>query len=146
MFNVKSASGSLSQIALRIGIGSLVTAILLALCEGYLRGPLGLGDHERSFTAAAWIAMAANYCYSLRNIAESVIEAAAIVFIGAKFLEVRSVLNVGFDKIDADKVTINGPDDSNIVWIGRRYDTKLEAQSVVAALESRLRDGAGAAE
>jgi hypothetical protein len=141
MFNARIASGSLSQTSLRVGVASLVSAIVLALCEGHLRGPGGLNDNVRSFEAVAWISMAASCCYSLRNVAEIVTEAAAIVFIGAKFLEVRGTLSVGFDKLDSDKVTITGPDDNNIVWIGRRYRTRLEAESVAVTLASQLHDG-----
>ena len=79
-----------------------------------------------------------------RYVFEQVIYAATIFFVGAKFLETRTILTIGFDKADAKKMSVRGPDENNIVWIGHRYASKLEAEAISATIAERLRQGAGA--
>jgi hypothetical protein len=69
---------------------------------------------------------------------EQGIYAAVILFVGAKFVETRTILTIGFDKLDASKMLVKGPDEDR-VWIGRRYGTKIEAQVVAEALAGRLK-------
>jgi hypothetical protein len=139
----KSLRGSepLSSLALNVAIFSLVFAVLCGIGEGYVRGILAYSIADsRTFTPGA-VSMLASWCFSFRNIAENVLYAAALVFAAAKFLEGRTLLTVGFEKLDADKISIREPDENNIVWIGQRYGTKLEADSVFATLENRLQEG-----
>jgi len=84
------------------------------------------------------------WCADFRYLFEQLIYAGAIVFIGGKFIETRSIFTVGFDKLDAAKVSMKGPDDDNIVWIGHRYGSRMEAETVAAAIESRMKDDAAA--
>ena len=84
------------------------------------------------------------WCADFRYLFEHLIYAGAIVFIGGKFIETRSIFTVGFDKLDAAKVSMKGPDDDNIVWIGHRYGSRMEAETVAAAIESRMKDDAAA--
>jgi hypothetical protein len=128
----------LSQRALNVAIFSLGLAIILGLLDGYLRGYLKYSAADQH--AISIQLMLGEWCYDLRNVAENVIWAAAVVFIGAKLLEGRTILSVGFDKLDAAKVSVKGPDEDNIVWIGHRYGTRFEAETVAATLESRLRE------
>ena len=129
----------LSNKAWNVGVFALVLGVFLVLIEGYLRGYLR--NQVDSSVSPAAIAMIGEWCYSLHFLCESVIGAAAIVFVGARFLEARTVLSVGFDSIDAAKMSVKGPDSENVVWIGHRYGTQMEAESVVAMLESRLKEG-----
>ena len=78
-----------------------------------------------------------------RYMFEQLIYVGAIVFVGGKFIETRSIFTIGFDKLDAEKVRMKGPDDDNIVWIGHRYSSRLEAESVASAIESRLKESGG---
>jgi hypothetical protein len=80
------------------------------------------------------------WCVDVRYIFEQLIYLAAILFVGAKFFEGRTILTVGFDKLDKDKMIVKGPDDENVVWVGHRYGSKLEAQAIAEALDSRLEE------
>ena len=46
--------------------------------------------------------------------------------------------------MDSARVHMKGPDDDNVVWIGHRYASHLEAQTVAAAIEERLKGDAAA--
>ncbi len=88
---------------------------------------------------SACLACGAN---DLRQVSEELIFVGIVLFIGAKFFETRTIFSVGFDKLDAAKISMKGPDDDNIVWIGHRYGSKIEAETVAAAIESRMKDDA----
>jgi hypothetical protein len=77
-----------------------------------------------------------------RYLAEQAIYAATIFFVGAKFFEMRTLFTVGFDKMDASKVKLKGPDDDNVVWVGYRYGNRMEADAIAAAFEERLKQSA----
>ena len=76
------------------------------------------------------------WCMDFRYLFEQLIYAGAIVFIGGKFIETRSIFTIGFDNLDKDKVRMKGPDEDNIVWIGHRYGSRLEAETVASTIES----------
>jgi hypothetical protein len=128
---------SWSKRAFNLGILSVVLAVSLALAEGVLRGALALNA-----TYNALYSMLEIWCFGVRNVADTMLEVAAIVFVGAKFFEARTVFSVGFDKLDPEKVAFKGPDENNFVWIGHRYGSKYEADVIAAALEERLKEGA----
>ena len=56
--------------------------------------------------------------------------------------EQNNNFTVGFDKTDAAKISMKGPDEDNIVWIGHKYGSRLEAETVAATIESRLKSDA----
>jgi hypothetical protein len=126
-----------SNTAFKIAVLSLALSIFFALAEGYVRGPMYYHADRPEIEMMLQL-----WCYGLRNIAEVVLSSAVIVFVAARFFEARTVLTVGFDRIDASKVSLKGPGDDNIVWIGHRYGSKLEAESVAAAFESRMKESA----
>ncbi len=68
--------------------------------------------------------------------------AAIILLVGAKFFETRTVITIAFDKLDAAKMHLKGPDSDNIVWVGRKYGSAIEAEAVSAAMQSRLQESA----
>lgn len=133
---------SWSAVGLSLAIWSAVVAALLALADGVFHGPLsfryGMGDMHN----AAILTMLATWTYDLRQTVDGLIYVGALIFIGAKFFETRTIFAVGFDKLDAAKVSLKGPDDDNVVWIGHRYGTRLEAETIAAAIESRLKEDA----
>jgi len=74
-----------------------------------------------------------------RYLADQAIYAATIFIVGAKFIETRTILTIGFDKLDASKIKLNGPDEDNVVWIGHCYSTPLEAQAIADTFAERLK-------
>ena len=131
-----------SKRGLSLAIWSTVAAVLLALADGVFKGPLamkyGMGDMHN----AALLSMLATWTYDLRQTVDGLIYIGALLFIGAKFFETRTIFTVGFDNQDSAKISVKGPDDDNIVWIGHRYGTRLEADSVAATIENRLKESA----
>ncbi len=127
-----------SALALRVVIGGIVGSVLLAIPHGYFQGQVyGTMDNR-----AEWL-MAATWCADLRYLFDQLIFAGVILFVGAKFIETRSIFTIGFDKMDAAKVCMSGPDEDNIVWIGHRYGTRMEAETIAATIESRLKESEG---
>jgi len=45
----------------------------------------------------------------------------------------RTLLGVGFDRLDTDAMSVKGPGEANTVWIGRRCDAQREAVAPQAA-------------
>jgi hypothetical protein len=134
-----------SERGLSLTIWSTVAAVLFAIADGVLKGPLslrygiGLGG---GLNSAAILSMLATWCYDLRQVAEEGMFIGIVLFAGAKFFETRTIFTVGFDNLDSAKISMKGPDDDNIVWIGHRYGTRLEAETIAATIESRLKESA----
>lgn len=128
-----------SSRALRWIIYSIVATAILGIADGVLSGPvLRTALIERE----GLIEMLSVWVRDFRYLFEQLIYAAAIIFIGAKFIEMRTILTVGFDKLDRASMSLNGPDDNNTVWIGRRYGSRYEADLVADAFKSRLSEDA----
>lgn len=128
-----------SERGLSLAVWSTVVAIFFALAEGIFRGPIAY-----SHVSAGSIVMFANWCFSFRNLSEVLISAGVFIFVGGKFFETRTIFTVGFDTLDSAKVSMKGPDDDNIVWIGHRYGTRLEAETVASNIETRLKESSAA--
>lgn len=126
-----AAQENWGRFGLRLAIGSAIVATLLSLAHGLLEYP---GLHE-----SPWWLPIITWCVDMRYVIEQLIYVGAIVFVGAKFFETRTIFTVGFDRLDAAKVAMKGPDDDNVVWIGQRYPSRLEAETVAAAIEERLK-------
>ena len=128
-----------SKFALQVVLVSVVGVTVLSLADGVLRGPFQATEYhgERILT------MLLTWCMDFRSLFAQLVYAGAIVFIGSKFIETRTIFMVGFDKLDAAKVNMKGPDEDNIVWIGHRYGSRMEAETVAATIESRLKESAG---
>lgn len=132
---VLDKQGQWSRLALKVIIGSIIASVVMAIPHGIFEGRVygNLGDRMEWMTLATW-------CSDLRVLFDQLIYAGTIFFIGAKFIETRNIFTVGFDKLDAAKVSLKGPDDDNIVWIGHRYGTRMEAETVATTIESRLKE------
>ena len=146
MFTMTKPQRQWSDIGLRVLVGSIIVAVVLALLDGIMKGPVSTAVVEAGYSRggpAAFIMMS-TWVVDFRYLAEQAVYAATIFFVGAKFFETRSVFTIGFDKLDAEKIRLNGPDDDNTVWIGRRYGTRLEAETVAAAFAERLKESAAA--
>ncbi len=144
MFTLTKPYKQWSEIALAVLLISIGTAIGLSILDGVMKGPIqaGLISVGSGEQGRATYAMYAIWVVDFRYLAEQAIYAATIFFVGAKFFEMRTLFTVGFDKMDASKVKLEGPDDENVVWIGYRYANRMEAETVAAAFEERLRQSA----
>jgi hypothetical protein len=142
MFTQSKPDQPWSQIGLKILIGAVVATALLSIAEGVVRGPLEtlyLGDSP--FGRANYL-MIGLWVADFRYLTEQLVLAGSIIFAGARFIEARTVFTIGFDKQDTSKISLKGPDADNIVWIGHRYGTQMEAETVAEAFAERLKESA----
>jgi hypothetical protein len=137
MFSTIKPDRRWSDIGLKALIASIVAAFALSILDGIWRGQIAAGHISSDSRGIS--EMVTSWIYNFRIIAEQGFYAATIFFVGAKFFETRTVFTVGFDRIDADKILLKGPDEQNVVWVGHRYATPLEAQAVAEAFAERLR-------
>jgi hypothetical protein len=127
-------------IALAVSIAMLV---ILIFADGVLKGLMSPSGVYSGIPQYSWpVVTMSTWVVDLRYFFEEGIYASTVLFVGAKFFETRNLLSVGFDRLDASNMVIKGPDDDNIIWTGRRYGAKFEAESVVAVLTERLKESA----
>ena|SRR5215469_7281150 len=124
-----------SDTAFRALIGIAITTALLAIPHGIFEGYFYGLDGNRQL----WI-MLATWASDTRYLFENLLYVATLIFVGAKFFETRTTFAVTFDRLDSGKISVKGPDDENVVWIGQRYGTRTEAEVVAASLENRLKE------
>jgi hypothetical protein len=55
-----------------------------------------------------------------------------------RFLEVGLVTIVGFEKTPPSELIVKGPDDQNIVWIGKPYKNAVDAELAARAFSQRI--------
>jgi hypothetical protein len=132
-----SGKGRWSDRALWWLIVSTVLAALFSIAHAMLQIPGYAALAKDEFLGVALVLSS-----DLRYLFEQLIYVSAIIFVGAKFFETRTTFAVTFDRVDSDKVSIRGPDDDNIVWLGHRYTNRAEAEAVAAAFENRLKENA----
>jgi hypothetical protein len=125
-----------SELGIQILVGSIVAILVLSFFDGICRGEM-LTSESR----VLW-QMLATWTLDLRYLAETLIGASAFLIIGGKFIETRTLISIGFDKLDAAKIVVKGPDEDNVVWIGHRYGTQFEAQTVATVFAERLKESA----
>ncbi len=87
-----------------------------------------------------WLTALKTWTADFRYLADQVLYASVILLVGAKFFETRTVLTIGFDKIDPAKMAVLGPDDEGFIWVGRKYTSRFEGEAVVAALKARIQE------
>jgi len=111
---------------------SLLMCILLSLADGFVSDALVATPHSHLLIMTRiWVA-------DLRFLAEQLIYASTILFIGAKFFEQRTTLSVGFDKADSASMAVKGPDENGYIWVGKKYANRAEGETAVAALRSGI--------
>ena len=137
------AKKSWSVRGLRLAICATIASVFFALADGVFHGPLSYRYATGTdFNHTLLLSMFGTWCYDLRIVSDQLMFVGVVLFIGAKFFETRTIFTVGFDKADAARVSMRGPDDDNVVWIGHKYGSRLEAESVAAMIQSRLRSDA----
>ena len=136
MFVKLGGHGAWSMLALRFLILSIVMCVLLSILDGVLHGPLRVDAGTNTF-----LRMFTYWTSDFRYVFEQGMLAAVVLFVGAKFFETRTIMTVGFDQVDGSKIAVKGPDDDNVVWIGRRYGSPHEAQTVATTLAEQISAG-----
>ena len=126
-----------SEFGIYVLIGSVVASVVLALADGVLRGKIYGGASDQST-----LQMLSTWASDFRYLADQAIYSAVIFIVGAKFIETRTIFTIGFDRLDAAKIKVEGPDEDNIVWIGRRYATRFEAEAIAETIAERLKESA----
>jgi len=139
MFKLDVGSGQWSRTGLRFLKLSIVMSVLLSVLDGVLHGPA-----QYDLQTNPLLRMGVYWVTDFRYVFESGILASVVLFVGAKIFETRTLMSIGYDAIDAGKIAVKGPDDDNVVWIGRRYASPHEAQVVAAAFAERLGEPAPA--
>lgn len=112
MFTVAVPSKKPSRYALLVLAGCAAGALGLAFAASYL------SELPPYFV---WAARATVWLRNFQSILEQGIFSATVFWAVSKFTETRTLLTVGFDQQDAGGVLVQGPDEANTVWIGRRY-------------------------
>jgi len=138
MFKALESSGPLSRFGRDLAIWSAILTVVFSAADSVMRGMVHTYEHD-PISVAIWGTLA----YDLKYFSQQLIYVGALLFIGAKFFETRTILTVGFANLDKDKMRLRGPDDENVVWVGQRYGTRLEAEAMASALQSRLEAEAG---
>jgi len=127
MFNPIKPGMRISHLALAALGACVAGAVALSFADGLLRWRL----QSSSPMVLAWVS-------DFRYLFAEGINVAALLWVGASLVETRTLLGVGFDRLDAGVMSVKGPDEANTVWIGRRYGARLEAEA--AALASRIQE------
>ncbi len=121
-----------SRRALVAMISSLVVAIVLSAADGVVM---------YVFMNAArdpYVNIARTVIYNFRFLAEQMIYASTILFVGSRFFEQRTLITVAFDTPDSQKMAVMGPDENGFIWVGRKYPSRIEGETAVAALKTRI--------
>lgn len=124
-----------SDVGLKVLAISIAMTVLLAIADGFIRGFETPPHVPLLYALQVWVS-------DFRYLFEQGVYAATVFFVGAKFFETRTILTIGFDKLDANKMSLNGPDENNVLWVGRQYGSRFEAETVAALLEERLKASA----
>ncbi|HEX4159716.1 MAG TPA: hypothetical protein VHY79_14710 [Rhizomicrobium sp.] len=138
MFEIAKPQRKGSELRIRLLIGAVIASVVLAILDGILREKLYSAGADRPL-----IEMITTRVMDFRFLADQAIYAATVFTVGAKFIEMRTVITIGFDKLNAGKMVVKGPDEDNIVWIGHRYGTQFEAQAVASVIGERLKERGG---
>jgi hypothetical protein len=62
----------------------------------------------------------------------------ALFFCLGRFLEVGLVTIVGFERTPPSELIVKGPDENNVVWIGKPYSNSFDAELAAKAFGERL--------
>lgn len=135
MFTIVKPQRPWSELGVRVLIGTIIASVVLAILDGILKGELYNSTGTRGV-----LEMLAIWVVDFRYVAEQGILAATIFVVGARFIETRSILTIGFDRLDAARMVLKGPDQENIVWVGHRYGTPFEAEAVASVIGERLKE------
>jgi len=110
----------------------IVLSIVVTAGLSIADGVVSPRSHDADF------AVISRWLYDFRYLFEQLIYVSAILYVGMKFLETRTVFSMGFNMADSSRISMKGPDEDNIVWVGRKYDSVVEAETVATAIQQKL--------
>jgi len=128
MFSPSKSDPVSSGRAVRWMVFSVVVTAALCVADGVVAPH----SHDPEYV------LISRWVYDFRFLFEQLILVSAVLYVGARFLETRTVFSVGFNTGDTSRISTKGPDADMIVWIGRKYDSDMEAETVAAALREKL--------
>ncbi len=125
-----------SRLGLQLAVWGTVLAAIAAVLDGVLRYLqvkfVNADSYGMFLMIGAWVT---DFFYLF----EQCIFGGIVLFAAAKFLEARTTFTIAFDKLDAANMKMTGPDDDNVVWIGQRFATPVEAHVMAEAIQARLK-------
>lgn len=65
--------------------------------------------------------------------------AGVLLYCFGRFLAAGSITLVGFEGASSQDIAVVGPDDQNVVWIGRKFAARIDADAAAEALKQRFR-------
>jgi len=122
----------------RIGIWSFLVG---AVCKVVgiivpwlvLLGALRAGDTAENTTYVTWQVIGA--------FGDPLMYNGIVLYLLGRLLGAWSVSLIGFEHTKDDELWVRGPDGTQTVWIGRKYDSALKAEAAAAALRARHTGG-----
>jgi len=117
-----------------VGVFLLALGIIAVFVE------LVTGSQQWQFGPGPWgylksVLYVARFDYGLGTILTPI--GAAFYCLG-RFLEVGIVTIVGFERTPPSELIVKGPDDQNIVWIGKPYKNAVDAELARQAFSQRI--------
>ena len=67
--------------------------------------------------------------------------AGVLLYCFGRFLATGSITLVGFEGASPQDIAVVGPDEQNVVWIGRKFPARIDAEAAAEALKQRFRPG-----
>lgn len=91
-----------------------------------------LGDHR------AMVSVPGLIVYVMSELASPLLYNSVFLISVGLLLRNWRVVIVGFENTPSAELTVDGPDEDKVVWVGKRYANALEADLAVHALSKRL--------
>jgi hypothetical protein len=88
------------------------------------------GESKGPHSQAIWIAIS--------SLGDPLMYNGVVFYLIGRIMKSWTVALVGFEHDGAETLRLRGPDDTNTVWIGRKYESVFEAEAASAALTRRL--------
>jgi hypothetical protein len=120
-----------------VGLAFLIAGIAASLLNS-LRSSLalgvvdGVGDNTTISTFGLAVHVVAPFAYSLAY------NSAFLIAVGLLLRNWRVAI-VGFEGTPSNDLVVTGPDDDKTVWVGKRYQSKFDAELAADALSKRLK-------
>jgi hypothetical protein len=121
-----------------IGVWSLIVGMLLTIIESLAKSiPIPAIDTAATSggveISVSWVVVTV-----LSHLAAPLVYNSVLLIAIGVLLRNWRVTVVGFENSKTGEIVIEGPDEANIVWVGKAYPSRHDAQLVTDALAKRL--------